>query len=151
MLFRSDAWYGKEPSTSEQGGYEIRRKDWADALTRVRNSTRPEWEARTVYMVRRNLISPCLFLTICYLPGTCTPFIPLYRRYLPLCVCSPLHLRVTAPHTTHHPSAAPSRPTGRCTKMQRVRTRDLCRPRRPETRNFGMAMASTPNICVSIQ
>ncbi|KAI0737746.1 hypothetical protein C8Q80DRAFT_1222772 [Daedaleopsis nitida] len=33
-----------------QGGYEIRRKDWGDALVRVRNSTRNEWETRTVYM-----------------------------------------------------------------------------------------------------
>lgn len=46
------AWYGKDVSTEEQGGYEIRRKDWADALVRVRNSTRNEWETRTVYLVR---------------------------------------------------------------------------------------------------
>lgn len=50
----SKAWYGKEFSTDDQGGYEIRRKDWSDALIRVRNSTRNEWEARTVYMVSRH-------------------------------------------------------------------------------------------------
>ncbi|RPD67485.1 hypothetical protein L226DRAFT_542537 [Lentinus tigrinus ALCF2SS1-7] len=45
------AWYGKESSSrDESGGYEIRRRDWSEALTRVRNSTRNEWEARTVYM-----------------------------------------------------------------------------------------------------
>ncbi|KAI0758035.1 hypothetical protein C8Q74DRAFT_1452023 [Fomes fomentarius] len=44
------AWYGKEVTTEEQSGYEIRRKDWADALVRVRNSTRNEWETRTVYL-----------------------------------------------------------------------------------------------------
>lgn len=48
------AWYGKDVSTEEQGGYEIRRKDWADALVRVRNSTRNEWETRTVYLVRHS-------------------------------------------------------------------------------------------------
>ena len=47
------AWYGKDSTSKDDlGGYEIRRKDWSDALSRVRNSTRNEWEARTVYMVR---------------------------------------------------------------------------------------------------
>ena len=46
-------WYGKESTSKDDlGGYEIRRKDWSDALSRIRNSTRNEWEARTVYMVR---------------------------------------------------------------------------------------------------
>ncbi|CDO77216.1 hypothetical protein BN946_scf184747.g29 [Trametes cinnabarina] len=46
------AWYGSGPSSSpdELGGYELRRKDWRDALSRARNSTRHEWESRTVYM-----------------------------------------------------------------------------------------------------
>ena len=48
------AWYGKDPSSSkdDEGGYEIRLKHTADALARVRNSVRNEWEARTVYVVR---------------------------------------------------------------------------------------------------
>ncbi|TFK79820.1 hypothetical protein K466DRAFT_605843 [Polyporus arcularius HHB13444] len=45
------AWYGNELSMKEDpGGYEIRRRDWSEALTRVRNSTRNECEAQTVYM-----------------------------------------------------------------------------------------------------
>ncbi|KAI0650913.1 hypothetical protein C8Q79DRAFT_945655 [Trametes meyenii] len=46
------AWYGAEPSSSkeEASGYEVRRKDWREALPRARNSTRQEWELRTVYM-----------------------------------------------------------------------------------------------------
>ncbi|KAI0329662.1 hypothetical protein GY45DRAFT_1324801 [Cubamyces sp. BRFM 1775] len=51
-------WYGTSTSASassstqgdDAGGYEVRRKDWRDALLRARNSTRHEWEARTVYM-----------------------------------------------------------------------------------------------------
>ncbi|KAI0355487.1 hypothetical protein OH77DRAFT_1480149 [Trametes cingulata] len=44
-------WYGAgESSKDEGGGYEIRRKDWREALPRARNSTRAEWESRTVYM-----------------------------------------------------------------------------------------------------
>lgn len=34
------------------GGYEVRLKDWEDALTRIRDPSREDWEKRTVYMVR---------------------------------------------------------------------------------------------------
>ncbi|OSC97934.1 hypothetical protein PYCCODRAFT_1418603 [Trametes coccinea BRFM310] len=46
------AWYGSDSSsaTDDLGGYEVRRKDWRDALSRARNSTRHEWDLRTVYM-----------------------------------------------------------------------------------------------------
>ncbi|KAI0677726.1 hypothetical protein C8Q78DRAFT_962759 [Trametes maxima] len=47
------AWYGTPPSSSSKedtSGYEVRRQDWREALTRARNSTRQEWELRTVYM-----------------------------------------------------------------------------------------------------
>ncbi|KAJ8455570.1 hypothetical protein ONZ51_g12397 [Trametes cubensis] len=50
-------WYGTNTSASssstkedDTGGYEVRRKDWRDALLRARNSSRHEWESRTVYM-----------------------------------------------------------------------------------------------------
>ncbi|KAH9884926.1 hypothetical protein C8Q73DRAFT_718494 [Cubamyces lactineus] len=51
-------WYGTSTSASsssstredDAGGYEVRRKDWRDALLRARNSSRHEWESRTVYM-----------------------------------------------------------------------------------------------------
>ncbi|KAI9057683.1 hypothetical protein FKP32DRAFT_1660778 [Trametes sanguinea] len=48
------AWYGSDPSSStdDLGGYEVRRRDWRDALSRARSSTRHEWESRTVYVVR---------------------------------------------------------------------------------------------------
>ncbi|KAH9939331.1 uncharacterized protein BXZ73DRAFT_76042 [Epithele typhae] len=45
------AWYGKDASWKEDtGGFEVRRKDWDDALKRARNSNRSEWEACTVYI-----------------------------------------------------------------------------------------------------
>ncbi|KAI8989893.1 hypothetical protein BD414DRAFT_485452 [Trametes punicea] len=46
------AWSAMQMSspTDDSGGYEIRRKDWRDALSRARNSMRHEWESRTVYM-----------------------------------------------------------------------------------------------------
>ncbi|KAI0371433.1 hypothetical protein BV20DRAFT_1043140 [Pilatotrama ljubarskyi] len=44
-------WYGTgESSPDDGGGYEIRKTDWREALPRARNSTRAEWESRTVYM-----------------------------------------------------------------------------------------------------
>ncbi|KAH9854863.1 hypothetical protein C2E23DRAFT_725373 [Lenzites betulinus] len=59
-------WYGEGSSASQDdsGGYEIRRKDWRDALLRARNHTRPEWELRTVYM-------ECLPLAHRTIPGVC--------------------------------------------------------------------------------
>ncbi|PSR92236.1 hypothetical protein PHLCEN_2v4766 [Hermanssonia centrifuga] len=44
-------WYGKQLSPFKNvGGYEVRLKNWEDTLRRVGNSTRSEWESRTVYM-----------------------------------------------------------------------------------------------------
>ncbi|KAI0774671.1 hypothetical protein BD413DRAFT_472079 [Trametes elegans] len=50
-------WYAAGPSSANPGndgggggGYEVRRKDWREALPRARNSTRAQWEARTAYM-----------------------------------------------------------------------------------------------------
>ncbi|KAL1946666.1 hypothetical protein VTO73DRAFT_14770 [Trametes versicolor] len=44
-------WQGTDASTSsDPGGYEVRRKDWRDALVSARNTTRQEWEKSTVYM-----------------------------------------------------------------------------------------------------
>ncbi len=45
-------WYEKQSSPfKDVGGYEVRLKNWEDTLRRVGNSTRSEWESRTVYMV----------------------------------------------------------------------------------------------------
>ncbi|KAH8092465.1 hypothetical protein BXZ70DRAFT_898273 [Cristinia sonorae] len=44
-------WFGNSSTTrDDSGGYEIRLKDWDDALKRARNTIRAEWESRTVYM-----------------------------------------------------------------------------------------------------
>ncbi|EIW61842.1 uncharacterized protein TRAVEDRAFT_44663 [Trametes versicolor FP-101664 SS1] len=44
-------WQGTDASTSsDPGGYEVRRRDWRDALLSARNTTRQEWEKSTVYM-----------------------------------------------------------------------------------------------------
>ncbi|KAI1791097.1 hypothetical protein LXA43DRAFT_1182085 [Ganoderma leucocontextum] len=47
-----NAWSGKDSSLSrdDEGGYEVRLKHCPDALARVRNSARNEWEGRTVYV-----------------------------------------------------------------------------------------------------
>lgn len=53
------AWQGTDASTSsDPGGYEVRRRDWGDALLSARNTTRQEWEKSTVYMVRST--PPCM-------------------------------------------------------------------------------------------
>ncbi|KAH9939959.1 hypothetical protein B0H21DRAFT_583441 [Amylocystis lapponica] len=45
------AWYGTDSTSADAlGGYEVRRKDWENALQQSRNSSRHEWEARTLYM-----------------------------------------------------------------------------------------------------
>lgn len=44
------AWGGGDSDVP--GGYEVRLKDWRDALHRARNSAREEWESRMIYMVR---------------------------------------------------------------------------------------------------
>lgn len=46
-------WYGRNMSQHDAvGGYEVRLKDWRSILDRAGNSTRQEWEARTLYIVR---------------------------------------------------------------------------------------------------
>ena len=52
-------WYGKGAKQDAGGGYEVRRKDTAEALVRARNSTRHEWDAQTVYLVRCTLFFTC--------------------------------------------------------------------------------------------
>ncbi|KAI0638658.1 hypothetical protein C8Q77DRAFT_1048031 [Trametes polyzona] len=46
------AWYGADSASKDDdlGGYEVRRKDWRDALLRSRNTNRQDWELRTVYV-----------------------------------------------------------------------------------------------------
>ncbi|PIL37648.1 hypothetical protein GSI_01342 [Ganoderma sinense ZZ0214-1] len=45
-----EAWYGQRASPDEGGGYEVRLKHSADALSRAGNFSRNEWEERTVYV-----------------------------------------------------------------------------------------------------
>ena len=87
------AWYGKDSEKDEQGGYEIRRKDWSDALIRVRNSTRHEWEARTIYMVRQPSTLPQQTLSrLAVLPGEYTSSVPLHTRHISLCRLTARHI-----------------------------------------------------------
>ena len=54
MLSPSRAeWYGRNMSGRDNtGGYEVRLKDWKEAILRAGNTTRQDWEARTIYIVR---------------------------------------------------------------------------------------------------
>lgn len=45
------------------GGYEIRRKDWAEVTLRFPSFSPEYWDARTVYIVRRVHLSYSLVLT----------------------------------------------------------------------------------------
>ena len=46
------AWYGKDSTKDQLGGYEVRRRDWADVLQRIHQLTEDDWAASTIYVVR---------------------------------------------------------------------------------------------------
>lgn len=45
------AWYGKDSARDQLGGYEVRRRDWADVLQRIQQLTEDDWTASTIYAV----------------------------------------------------------------------------------------------------
>ncbi|KAH9833803.1 uncharacterized protein C8Q71DRAFT_860076 [Rhodofomes roseus] len=44
------AWYGKDSAEDVLGGYEVRRRDWPEALRRIHQLTEDDWAARSVYV-----------------------------------------------------------------------------------------------------
>ncbi|KAF9819482.1 hypothetical protein IEO21_02090 [Rhodonia placenta] len=71
------------------GGYEIRRKDWKEALQRSRNYSKHEWDDRTIYMENiplphRSVVSICRYtLSMLRVPPTPSGSIHVQHIWLP--------------------------------------------------------------------
>jgi hypothetical protein len=94
------------------GGYEIRRKDWAEVTLRFPSFSPEYWDARTVYIVRR--VSPNFSLNL-YTDGITQENIPhQYRSIVGICNLlrpilnsSPIQHIVFPPHHQDPPDAVP--------------------------------------------
>ena len=126
------AWYGRD-AQDRASGYEVRRTDWDDALTRVRNSTRHEWDAGTVYVVRLH----CLYPLTLDLTGTGRRKASRRRTdpFLPSPASSPLLRAIPGLRRAYKPSPSPRTTSTARETRQNARASHLLRSQTRMTRS----------------